>query len=68
MEHVLRAEYEDGSGGEVRIWHVVRQDETAAMCGRELADDAATRSAEEWGSSGLPLCHSCGALYLREVP
>ncbi|MFG3254583.1 hypothetical protein [Streptomyces sp. NPDC048172] len=74
MEHELRAEYEEGvSPGErdakVKIWHVVRLDGTTAMCGRDLDPASATQSSEAWGTpQGEPLCHSCGALYLREVP
>ncbi|MBP2405110.1 hypothetical protein [Streptomyces syringium] len=73
MEHELRAEYKDGStprdpDAEVKAWHMVRQEGTTAMCGRELEPGSATRSADDWGTSGLPLCHSCGALFLRETP
>ncbi|MBB5117044.1 hypothetical protein AF335_24750 [Streptomyces eurocidicus] len=71
MEHELRAEYVDGFSPEdadavVKTWHVVREDEATGMCGRELSPAAATRSADDWGS--VPVCHSCGALYLRESP
>jgi hypothetical protein len=70
MEHELRAEYQDGPGpdGQVKTWHVVREDSSTAMCGRDLSPDSATRSVDEWGSSGISLCHSCGALFLRESP
>jgi len=73
MEHELRAEYEDGNApqdpdAKVKNWHVVRMEDTTAMCGRELSPAAATRSTDDWGTSGLALCHSCGALYLRETP
>ncbi|MFF4404327.1 hypothetical protein ACFY2W_12125 [Streptomyces sp. NPDC001262] len=73
MEHELRAEYVDGRAAadplaEVKVWHVVRQEESTAMCGRELEAAAEVRSADDWGSPNVPICHSCGALYLREQP
>ncbi|MFI1799218.1 hypothetical protein ACH427_17970 [Streptomyces sp. NPDC020379] len=70
MEHELRAEYVDGGspGAAVKTWHVVREDAATAMCGRELLPGAEVRSAEDWGTPGVALCHACGALYLREAP
>ncbi|MEV0275285.1 hypothetical protein AB0I22_02720 [Streptomyces sp. NPDC050610] len=73
MDHELRAEYEDGASAgqpdaEVRLWHVVRRHAATAMCGRELSPVAATRSADAWGTGEVKMCHSCGALFLREVP
>ncbi|GAA2061743.1 hypothetical protein GCM10009801_04290 [Streptomyces albiaxialis] len=70
----MRAEYEEGPApgerdAEIRIWHMVRLDGTTAMCGRELSPGAATKPADAWGTpEAEPFCHSCGALYLREVP
>ncbi|MFC0599578.1 hypothetical protein [Streptomyces palmae] len=73
MQHEMRAEYEEGSSGRVAgapvmIWHMVRGAGTAALCGRELAADAETLPAEEWGAAEETRCHSCDAVYLREVP
>ncbi|TVL94070.1 hypothetical protein [Streptomyces sp. SAJ15] len=73
MEHEMRAEYEEGSSGRVagapvKIWHMVRGVGTVAMCGRELDADSETRPADDWGTVEVPFCHSCGAMYLREVP
>ncbi|MEU5267807.1 hypothetical protein [Streptomyces hygroscopicus] len=74
MQHEMRAEYEEGSpgrvaGAPVKIWHMVRANGTTAMCGRELDPDAETQAADLWGSADSgPFCHSCGAMYLREVP
>ncbi|MFI6006803.1 hypothetical protein ACIA98_41835 [Streptomyces sp. NPDC051366] len=73
MEHELRAEYVGGSSpqdldADVKNWHVVRQEDTTAMCGRELSPAAETRSTDDWGTGGVPICHSCGALFLRESP
>ena len=74
MEHEMRAEYAEGAApgqqdAEVKIWHMVRLEGTTAMCGRELYADAPTQPADAWGTpQGEPFCHSCGALYLREVP
>ncbi|NGO74059.1 hypothetical protein [Streptomyces boncukensis] len=74
MEHDMRAEYAEGVSprgpdARVKIWHMVRRDGTTAMCGRPLAPGAATQPSELWGTpEGEPFCHTCGALYLREVP
>lgn len=82
MEHEMRAEYAEDAGGAagaeagssqahapVKLWHMVRLDGTRSMCGRELRPDAAVQSADAWGTAAAePFCHSCGALYLREVP
>lgn len=77
MEHEMRAEYEGqeegissrGADARVKIWHMVRLDGTEAMCGRKLEPDAVTQEAELWGTpEAEPFCHTCGALYLREVP
>ncbi|WP_329201495.1 MULTISPECIES: hypothetical protein [unclassified Streptomyces] len=72
MEHELRAEYVDGTAprdadAEVKTWHFVREDDMTGMCGRELLPEAATRSADDFGAGGVPVCHSCGALFLREA-
>lgn len=71
MEHQLRAEYDSSSASpdaRVKIWHVVRRDGLTAMCGRDLLPDSAERSIDAWGTGELRICHSCGALYLRESP
>ncbi|UNO39993.1 hypothetical protein [Streptomyces sp. MST-110588] len=74
MEHEMRAEYAAGASAKqpdarVRAWHMVRGHELTAMCGRELDQDAETQSADLWGTAdSAPFCHSCGAMYLREVP
>ncbi len=69
MLHQMRAEY--GSGGPsagVRIWHLVRADETVAMCGREIDPAALARDPEAWGTTAELCCHTCGAVFLRESP
>ncbi|MDB1086673.1 hypothetical protein PJ985_03705 [Streptomyces sp. ACA25] len=73
MKHVARAEYEDDEArerdrGAVKTWHMSRGADIDAMCGRKLAPHAETRSDDAWGSTEEPFCHTCGALYLREVP
>lgn len=74
MYHQMRAEYSRGDEGRlagepVKIWHMVRGEETTSMCGRELGPAAPTQSADLWATERAgPFCHSCGALYLREVP
>lgn len=70
MRHEMRAEYHgdvETSDGGVKSWHMVRAGERSAMCGRELTPDAKTLTDEEWGRTAAPCCHTCGALYLREV-
>jgi acetone carboxylase gamma subunit len=47
---------------------MVRGTETTAMCGRELDPKSAVLPADDWGRTREPFCHTCGALYLREVP
>ncbi|MFH8348101.1 hypothetical protein [Streptomyces sp. NPDC018045] len=74
MEHEMRAEYAEAEAPPsadtpVKLWHMVRLDATQSMCGRELQPEAAVQSADAWGTAAAePFCHSCGALYLREVP
>ncbi|MBL1068604.1 hypothetical protein [Streptomyces sp. 7-21] len=70
MRHAMRAEYrnEDGDADEIVSWHMVRRgDEGRGMCGRELRPDARGLPESEWGRTAEPFCHTCGALYLREV-
>lgn len=73
MRHQMRAEYETGEAreqlrGVVKFWHMVREGESVAMCGRELDPPAAVLPEEEWGRTAETFCHTCGALYLREAP
>ncbi len=71
MEHVMRAEYPEGvrpGEGPVKIWHMVRGHSRTAMCGRLLEEDAATQSEEAWSAPDPIFCHTCGAMYLREIP
>ncbi|GHH60305.1 hypothetical protein ACFRKE_20850 [Kitasatospora indigofera] len=69
MLHQMRAEY--GSGGPsagVKIWHMVREGEQTAMCGREIDPGAAAKEPTDWGSTAELCCHTCGAVFLREAP
>lgn len=72
MRHEMRAEYapeiEAAASAPVKNWHMVREERTTALCGRELSERAATQSEDLWGRTTEPFCHSCGAVYLREVP
>lgn len=70
MRYEMRAEYSsEGSPQEpVKVWHMVHEGETTALCGRDLDPRAATQPWEAWGATAEPFCHTCGALYLREVP
>ncbi|WP_129841692.1 hypothetical protein [Streptomyces sp. RFCAC02] len=72
MRHTLRAEYAEDTGGghtpDVKTWHMVRGEggDTAALCGKRLRAEAAALSEDRWGTTDEPMCHTCGALYLRE--
>lgn len=72
MKYEMRAEYalgvEAAPESSVKNWHMTRAGDTIALCGRELSPRAATQSADFWGQTTTPFCHSCGAIYLREVP
>lgn len=63
------AEYMDETDhGAIRQWHMIRNGDRTALCGVELAPGAETRSDEGWSHTEEKFCHSCGALYLRQVP
>ncbi|MCT2593828.1 hypothetical protein LHJ74_28640 [Streptomyces sp. N2-109] len=73
MDYEMRAEYADDVEPvrkyPPKLWHMTREGATEALCGLDLAPTAATQSPEVWGTTeGHPFCHTCGALYLREVP
>ncbi|MCX4553916.1 hypothetical protein OG204_31540 [Streptomyces sp. NBC_01387] len=74
MEYVMQADLEDGSSPTdehptVRFWHMVHVSEETALCGRELDPAAPKQSPDTWGTpESQPFCHTCGALYLRQVP
>ncbi|MBB1243406.1 hypothetical protein GL263_07495 [Streptomyces durbertensis] len=72
MKHLMRAEYRSngdvGAEATVKTWHMVRGEGTTALCGRDLDERSATRSEDAWGAMHEPFCHTCGAVYLREVP
>jgi hypothetical protein len=73
MRHQMRAEYAsagepgEGTQGLVKAWHMVRDEEMMAMCGRVLTPKAEALPEEEWGRTAEPFCTTCGAVYLREV-
>ncbi|MET9359533.1 hypothetical protein ABZX93_01280 [Streptomyces sp. NPDC006632] len=67
MRHYIVAE--QLPDGVVKEWHMVRGEEQHSMCGREVAEGVAELPAEAWGTERAhPFCHTCGALFLREVP
>ncbi|WP_329466705.1 hypothetical protein [Streptomyces sp. NBC_01431] len=56
-------------GDMLKEWHMARADEQVSMCGRDLAENADELPDDAWGTNrARPFCHTCGALYLREVP
>jgi hypothetical protein len=69
MEHRIIAEMTEPGGGTLKEWHMVRSDQSVAMCGRELDMEQTELPPDAWGTErARPFCHSCGALFLREVP
>ncbi|MBD0746890.1 hypothetical protein [Streptomyces sp. CBMA152] len=69
MEHHIIAEMTEPGGSTLKEWHMVRGDADVAMCGRELDLAEKQLPADAWGTEQTrPFCHTCGALYLREVP
>lgn len=69
MLHKMRAEYGDeGPTGPVKTWHMVRDENDVAMCGRDLSADSATREQTEWGTTKETCCRACGVIYLQSVP
>jgi len=69
MMHQMRAEYgPTGSTGEVVSWHIVRNADVVAMCGRELDESSEMQAAAGWTVDPDRNCHTCGALFLRESP
>ncbi|MFJ9026985.1 hypothetical protein ACIRQP_00380 [Streptomyces sp. NPDC102274] len=74
MEYEMRAEYAEGASprdpeSRLEVWHMTRRNQATALCGRDLDPDAATQTADAWGTpAGQPLCHACGASYIHQVP
>jgi hypothetical protein len=62
----MRAEY--GSDEAIKQWHMITNDGTTALCGVELSPDAEKQSDAAWSHTHEKFCHTCGALYLRQVP
>ncbi|MEU6387937.1 hypothetical protein [Streptomyces sp. NPDC046939] len=69
MEHRIIAERTEPGGDSLKEWHMVREGERTAMCGREIDPMETRLPPEAWGTEeAKPFCHSCGALFLRESP
>jgi hypothetical protein len=65
----MRAQYADGVlGGSIVQWHMIRDNGATALCGVELDPAAEKMSDQAWGHTREKFCHTCGALYLRQVP
>jgi hypothetical protein len=70
----LRAEYATAAPASpaaaprrpVKCWHMIRAEASTALCGCDLPAQAPTRSEDAWGTTSEPVCHTCGALYLRQ--
>jgi hypothetical protein len=64
----MRAEYEDGTtGGPIRQWHMTSDGATVGLCGHPVNEDSERMSADAWSHTHEKFCHTCGALYLRQV-
>ncbi|WP_371650217.1 MULTISPECIES: hypothetical protein [unclassified Streptomyces] len=69
MEHHIVAEMIEPGGSTLKEWHMVRAGQSVSMCGRELDMNEQELPADAWGTErARPFCHTCGALFLREVP
>ncbi|MGW4382089.1 hypothetical protein [Kitasatospora sp. NPDC004531] len=69
MMHQMRAETAPaGPTDSVVSWHIVRDANLTALCGKELAATAPVQDATSWTLDPDRNCHTCGALYLRESP
>ncbi|MCX3062819.1 hypothetical protein [Streptomyces beihaiensis] len=69
MEHHIIAEMIEPGGDTLKEWHMIRAGEEEAMCGRVIDLSAEKLPSEAWGTDrARPFCHTCGALFLREVP
>ncbi|TDU02082.1 hypothetical protein EDD99_0467 [Streptomyces sp. 846.5] len=65
----MMAEYAGGgTAGPIVQWHMIRDNGTTALCGVRLDPAAEKISDEAWGHTREKFCHTCGALYLRQVP
>ncbi|QMU80328.1 hypothetical protein GXW83_16675 [Streptacidiphilus sp. PB12-B1b] len=64
----MLAENDHHTDGAVRQWHMTADGASVALCGRELEPGAARLSTDAWGHTEEKFCHTCGALYLRQVP
>ncbi|WP_329573219.1 hypothetical protein [Streptomyces sp. NBC_01361] len=69
MEHHIIAEMTELGGDTLKEWHMVRGGAEVAMCGRDIVLSEKQLPADAWGTEqARPFCHTCGAMYLREVP
>lgn len=62
----MRAEF--GRGGEIKLWHMMKDGALTALCGHDLDPAAPVAHDSDWSHTTEPVCHTCGALYLRQVP
>ena len=54
--------------GSIKLWHMMKDGALTALCGRDLDPAAPFAHDAAWAHTTEPLCHTCGALYLRQVP
>lgn len=64
----MRAEYDGHADGSIRQWHMTADGAPVGLCGHAVNADAARMSDDAWGHTREKFCHTCGALYLRQVP
>jgi hypothetical protein len=62
----MRAEF--APDGSIRAWHMMKDGALTALCNRDLTPDAPQMNDSDWAHTKEPICHTCGALYLRQVP
>ncbi|WP_042402235.1 hypothetical protein [Streptacidiphilus carbonis] len=65
----MRAEYVTGPAGRrIGQWHMIKDNGITALCGYDTDPAAEKMSDLAWGHTEEKFCHTCGAIYLREVP
>ncbi|GAA1245513.1 hypothetical protein GCM10009665_40470 [Kitasatospora nipponensis] len=65
----MHAQYGDeGPSGPVKQWHMVLDEKSVALCGRDIDPGAATLDQTEWGRTKETCCRACGVNWLQSVP
>lgn len=69
MTYELKAEHRPVAAGRViNTWHIVRDTQGQALCGRELSPDAPTRSIADLPELADSRCEVCRGAYFEASP